>query len=134
MDIFSATKRSDIMRKVRSRNTTPERIAAGVLESFGLGFDRNYKKLPGSPDIVLRGKKIAIFVHGCFWHGHCCDCATLPKSNRNYWKSKQERNMRRDRRNKAALRKLNWRVLTLWECQIGKTEALKRKFQKILSA
>jgi DNA mismatch endonuclease (patch repair protein) len=66
MDIFSATKRSDIMRKVRSRNTTPERIAAGILESFGLGFDRNYKKLPGSPDIVLRGKKIAIFVHGCF--------------------------------------------------------------------
>jgi DNA mismatch endonuclease (patch repair protein) len=66
MDIFSATKRSDIMRKVRSRNTTPERIAAGVLGSFGHRLDRNYKKLPGSPGMVLRGKKIAIFVHGCF--------------------------------------------------------------------
>jgi DNA mismatch endonuclease (patch repair protein) len=99
MDTFSAAKRSSIMRSVKSRNTTPEKIVNRVVRSFGYRQLRNCDELPGCPDIVLPGKRIAIFVHGCFWHGHRCPSATLPKSNRKYWKLKQERDMRRDDRN-----------------------------------
>jgi len=133
MDVFSALQRSNIMRRVKSRNTTPERIVNRVVRTFGYHQEKNCRELPGCPDVILPGKKIAIFVHGCFWHGHRCPAAALPKSNRNYWKLKQERNMRRDKRNARALRKLNWRVLTLWECQIGKVERLKRKIEALLN-
>jgi len=85
MDTFSAVERSNIMRKVKSRNTTPEKIVNRVVHSFGYRQQRNCEDLPGRPDIVLPGKRIAIFVHGCFWHRHRCPSATLPKSNRNYW-------------------------------------------------
>src|SRR5260370_1944651 len=131
MDTFSAAERSRIMRSVKSRNTTPERIVGRFVRSFGYRQQSNCKHLPGCPDIVLPGKRIAIFVNGCFWHGHKCSAATLPKSNRNYWKLKQARNMRRDRRSARALRKLNWKVLTLWECQIGKIHRLTRKFENL---
>jgi DNA mismatch endonuclease (patch repair protein) len=133
MDTFSAAERSSIMRRVKSRNTKPERIVSRIARTFGYRQQRNRKDLPGTPDIVLPGKRIAIFVHGCFWHGHPCSAATLPKSNRNYWKLKQTRNMRRDKRSARALRKLNWKVLTLWECQIGKIEKLKRKLEILLN-
>src|SRR5271155_4786930 len=126
MDTFSAHVRSRIMRSVRSRNTTPERVVSRFVRSLRYRPKLNCKDLPGSPDIVLNGKRIAIFVHGCFWHGHDCSAANLPKSNRKYWKSKQARNMRRDRKSARALQKLKWKVLTLWECQIGKPEMLKR--------
>lgn len=129
MDTFSAAERSAIMRSVKSRNTKPERIVSRLVKSFGYKQKLNYKTLPGSPDIVLPGKRVAIFVHGCFWHGHACEAAALPKSNRKYWKSKQIRNMRRDRSCARALRKSKWKVLTLWECQIGKSNKLKRKLQ-----
>ena len=134
MDTFSAAKRSSIMRRVKSRNTTPERIVGGVVRSLGLKQQRHCRNLPGCPDIVLRGKRIAIFVHGCFWHRHSCTAAKLPKSNRNYWKLKQERNMRRDRKNARALRKMNWRVIELWECQIGKNRMLKQKLARLLGS
>ena len=134
MDTFSAAERSCIMRRVKSRNTTPERIVGRFVRTFGYRLQRNCKDLPGCPDIVLPGKRIAIFVHGCFWHGHSCSAATLPKSNRNYWKLKQTRNMRRDRKSARALRKLKWRVLTLWECRIGKKDTLKRKFERVLNS
>src|SRR5882762_2654154 len=124
MDTFSAAERSGIMRRVKSRNTAPERKVSCLVRSFGYRQQQNCENLPGRPDIVLRGKKIAIFVHGCFWHRHHCAAATLPKSNRSYWKLKQERNFRRDRKNARALRKMNWRVLTLWECQIGNNDRL----------
>jgi DNA mismatch endonuclease (patch repair protein) len=83
MDTFSVAERSSIMRRVKSRNTAPERIVGRFVRSLGYRQQRNYKGLPGSPDIVLPGKKIAIFVHGCFWHGHNCPAAAIPKSNRN---------------------------------------------------
>src|SRR5579859_1037879 len=134
MDTFSATERSSIMRKVKSHNTTPERIVGRIVRTFGYCQQKNCGDLPGCPDIVLRGKRIAIFVNGCFWHGHHCPSAALPKSNRKYWKLKQQRNIRRDRRNARALRKLNWRVLTLWECQIGKNDKLKMKIRSLLSS
>ncbi len=133
MDTFSAAKRSIIMRSVKSRNTGPERIVGRLVRSFGCRPKQNCKNLPGSPDIVINGERIAIFVHGCFWHGHSCEAATPPKSNRAYWKSKQMRNMRRDRRCARALRKLDWKVLTLWECQIGNANKLKRKLQIALN-
>jgi DNA mismatch endonuclease, patch repair protein len=85
MDTFSAAERSDIMRRVKSRNTTPERIVRRFVRSFGYRQQLNCEELPGCPDIALPGKRIAIFVHGCFWHGHHCPAATLPKSNRNIW-------------------------------------------------
>jgi DNA mismatch endonuclease, patch repair protein len=82
MDTFSAHVRSRIMRSVRSRNTTPEQVVNRFVRSLRYRPKLNCKHLPGSPDIVLSGKRIAIFVHGCFWHGHHCSAANLPKSNR----------------------------------------------------
>jgi DNA mismatch endonuclease (patch repair protein) len=90
--------------------------------------------LPGKPDIVLPRRRVAIFVHGCFWHRHRgCRYAYRPKSNRGFWKRKFEANMTRDREVARALRKLGWRILIVWECQIEKPDKLTRKLQYLLS-
>jgi DNA mismatch endonuclease, patch repair protein len=74
--------------------------------------------VPGNPDLVVAKRKQAIFVHGCFWHGHACPSATLPKSNRECWEGKQNSNAHRDKRNARKLRESGWKVLTIWECEI----------------
>lgn len=117
MDIWSKKKRSAVMAKIRSKDTNPEWIVRRYLFSRGYRYRKNMKGLPGTPDIVLRKYGIVIFIHGCFWHGHEVD-GTLPQSNRDYWKRKIERNQQRDERNKEALKKMGWRVMTIWECQL----------------
>ncbi len=117
MDIWDKKKRSAVMAKIRSRDTKPEWIVRRYLFSRGYRYRKNVKGLPGTPDIVLRKYGVAIFIHGCFWHGHEVD-GTMPKTNQEFWKSKIKRNQQRDARNKEALLKMGWSVITIWECQL----------------
>ena len=104
------------MSKIGSKDTKPEWIVRRYLFSHGYRYRKNVKGLPGSPDIVLRKYSIAIFIHGCFWHGHTD--GHIPKSNKEFWENKIIRNKQRDEENKEKLKKLGWKVMTIWECQL----------------
>jgi len=111
------------MAKVRSRGTAPELRVASYLSSKSLKFKTNVGELPGRPDIVFFRRKVVVFVHGCFWHGHRgCERAKLPKTNKKTWASKISVNLRRDRRVTLQLRRAGWSVLTVWECKLGPRE------------
>jgi DNA mismatch endonuclease (patch repair protein) len=119
LDNLSAADRKKAMSAVRGRDTTPERRVRSLLHSMGLRFRLHRKTLPGCPDIVLPKHRAVIFVHGCFWHGHTCRKGRrLPVTNANYWLNKITRNKKRDRLTVAALKKLGWQVLVLWECRL----------------
>lgn len=121
MDIWSKKKRSQVMSRIRSHNTGPEKKVRKMLFALGYRFRLNVKKLPGKPDIVLRKYNLIIFVHGCFWHLHSrCRDGTIPKTRTVYWKEKLLRNKQRDMKNMRMLRKQGWKVLRLWECEIEK--------------
>ena len=117
MDIWDKKKRSAVMAKIRSKDTKPELIVRRYLWSRGYRYRKNVRGLPGTPDIVLRKYGVAIFVHGCFWHGHEVD-GHIPYSNSAFWKKKIERNKARDERNKEELKRMGWSVMTIWECQL----------------
>lgn len=124
-DVFTPEQRSAVMRRVKNKGTTPELTVRRALTRLGARYRLHRKDLPGSPDIVLAGRKLAIFVHGCFWHGHtCARGARVPKQNRDYWVAKVGRNTARDGQNRAALETRGWRVLTLWECELRDEAAL----------
>lgn len=121
MDIVSSQKRSDMMKKVPQKDTSPEIFVRKALHSVGLRFRIHVKNLPGTPDIVLPKYKVAILVHGCFWHFHNeCKLAKIPESNREEWRIKLERNVMRDREQIHQLQKLGWRVIIIWSCAIRK--------------
>lgn len=122
-DTLSKVQRSLLMAKVRQRKTRPEKVVRQMLREFvpGMRCRFNWKRLPGSPDIVLPKLRTAIFVHGCFWHRHLCRSGSrTPKSNIRYWEAKFARNKARDRWNRASLIDLGWRVLVVWECQLNR--------------
>ncbi|GHT04351.1 very short patch repair endonuclease [Bacteroidia bacterium] len=119
MDVFSKSKRSDIMSKVSGKDTKPEILVRKFLFSKGFRYRKNVNKLPGKPDIVLPKYKTIIFIHGCFWHGHeNCEAAKLPTSNVAYWTKKVSSNIERDCRNKQSLKSLGWNVIVIWECEL----------------
>jgi len=125
--------RSKLMARVRQRGTAPELAVRRLLKLVRIPFSADGRGLPGTPDVVNRDEKWAIFVHGCFWHGHRgCARATTPKANRAFWLKKFDQNRRRDRRNVAQLRKLGYRVLVVWECQLKEPGRLGRKLTKTL--
>jgi len=116
-DVFSPEKRSAVMRRVKGRDTAPELKVRRMLWRLGARYRLHRKDLPGRPDIVLAGRRLAIFVHGCFWHGHdCARGARVPKANRDYWLGKVGRNRARDAATLAQLEAMGWRVLVVWEC------------------
>ena len=119
MDKITKDARSQNMAKIRSKNTKPELLLRRALFANGLRYRLHYR-ISGKPDIVFPGKKVAIFVNGCFWHGHSCPEGHTPKTNKKFWVNKIEVNQARDKRNVAQLRKAGWKVLTLWECGIEK--------------
>lgn len=131
-DIKTPKERSRNMAAIRSSDTKPEMLVRRYLHSMGWRYGLHNKKLPGSPDIVMRRFKTVIFVHGCFWHGHDnCKYFRLPKSNTEFWQTKIDKNRARDERDREALHRLGWRVIIIWECEL-KTEALRQKtFQKL---
>jgi DNA mismatch endonuclease, patch repair protein len=119
VDTFSKSKRSRIMRAVHSKGTTPEKKCECLLRSLKLSFRRHATGLPGQPDFVLEASRLALFVHGCFWHAHKgCKNAVLPTSNLEYWSRKIDRNRKRDRRVRDALRRAGWRTAVIWECKL----------------
>jgi len=121
MDIWSKQKRSEVMSKIRGKNTKPEMILRSQLFKQGFRFRVHQKDLPGKPDIVLAKYKIVIFVHGCFWHYHNdCREGRIPLSNSKFWKEKLQRNIVKDEANIKALKKDKWKVFVIWECEIEK--------------
>ena len=121
------------MRRVKGRDTAPELIVRRALTRLGAGYRLHRKDLPGSPDIVLPGRRLALFVHGCFWHGHdCARGARVPKSNRDYWLAKVARNRARDQASAAALTASGWRVETIWECDLKDAGELAARLQRLL--
>lgn len=117
-DVFDAEKRSAVMRAVKSRDTGPERKVRRAAHALGLRFRLRRDDLPGKPDLVFPGRRIALFVHGCFWHGHDCPRgARVPQVNRDYWLAKIGRNVARDKASLTALRKLGWKPAIVWECE-----------------
>lgn len=119
MDTKTPEERSRNMAKIRSGNTKPEKLVRSMLFRLGYRFRLKTKILPGHPDIVLPGRKIAVFVHGCFWHSHTgCSKATIPSSNRTFWEAKLKRNRERDILTKDEILKKGWRVLWVWECAL----------------
>ncbi len=120
-DVFSPEKRSAVMRAVKSTDTKPEIAVRKALHALGYRYRLNVKTLPGKPDLVFPKHRAVIFVHGCFWHGHSCKRGKrVPKTNTAYWTEKIARNKARDKKNTAALKKLGWRVITVWECELKK--------------
>jgi DNA mismatch endonuclease (patch repair protein) len=134
-DVYDADKRSAVMRQVKGSGTTPERTLRRLLTRLGARYRLNRKDLPGSPDIVLPGRRLAIFAHGCFWHGHdCARGARVPKTNRDYWLAKVGRNRARDATTVQALSASGWRVEVIWECEMKDEAALANRLAALLQA
>ena len=124
------------MSRIRAKNTGPEKAMRAALGEVGIrGYRLQYAKAPGKPDIAFVGRKVAVFIHGCFWHG-CLHCQPRrPKTNKSFWNEKLDRNAARDQRNVRALRKAGWHVITVWECRLKKNaQAQVRRVQKVLAA
>jgi DNA mismatch endonuclease, patch repair protein len=127
MDVFTPEKRSEVMSRIRGRDTRPELALRSMLHRLGYRFTvsgpRN-KTLPGRPDIVLPKLQTVVFVHGCYWHGHKnCSDFRLPSTRRDWWSAKIMGNSARDRRNEAAILALGWHVVTIWACALKNTHA-----------
>jgi len=141
MDIWSKKKRSEVMSRIGSKNTKPEKVLRSFLFKEGYRFRIHRADLPGKPDIVLPKFKTVIFVHGCFWHYHTnCREGRIPESNSKFWKTKLLKTISRDKKHKKNLQRLGWKVITIWECElknalaIGDTmKFLKSFFSKRLS-
>jgi DNA mismatch endonuclease (patch repair protein) len=124
-DVYGPAKRSAVMRAVKGRGTAPELAVRRLVWRLGGRYRLNRADLPGKPDIVLPGLRLAIFVHGCFWHGHDCPRgARVPKANRAYWLAKIARNRTRDAATHTALDAAGWRVEVVWECELRDAAAL----------
>lgn len=123
-DTRSAEQRRRIMQSVRTKDTGPEWIVRRLLHRRGYRFRLHPKHLPGRPDIVLPGRRIAIFVHGCFWHGHECRIGHLPKSRLEYWRPKIAENQSRDTRKATELSALGWTVMVVWQCETKEVGSL----------
>ena len=122
------------MARIGSRDTAPEVALRKALHAMGFRYRVDDRQLPGRPDIVLSRYRTVVFVHGCFWHRHAgCKEATMPAANRVFWQTKLEGNAARDRRHRAALQKLGWRVVTIWECETRKPERLTRRLARMLT-
>ena len=127
-------RRSATMRAVKSRDTTPELVVRALLRRFAPFYRLHRKDVAGNPDIAYPGRKRAIFVHGCFWHGHdCARGARMPKANADYWRAKIERNRARDAANLEKLRATGWSALTVWECELKDLATLEQRLRAFLN-
>jgi DNA mismatch endonuclease (patch repair protein) len=121
------------MARIRSSDTTPELIVRRAIWSIGIGYRLHRRDLPGRPDIAMIGRRMAIFVHGCFWHGHDCKRgARVPQTNRDYWVAKIERNRVRDAAALAALAEAGWTTVVIWECETRDPVALRARLEALL--
>lgn len=134
VDRLTPERRSWLMSRVGGKNTTPEMVVRRIAHSLGLRFRLHRKDLPGTPDVVFPKWKVAIFVHGCFWHRHpSCAKASTPKSRTDFWQHKFDSNVRRDDKNAELLRDLGWSVVTIWECETKSSERVGEKLAQAFS-
>lgn len=119
MDTLTPPARSERMSRIRGRDTAPELWVRRYLHAQGFRYRLHGAGLPGRPDIVLPKHGVVVFVHGCFWHAHSCQKGRIPATRSKFWLAKFEANQRRDARNGRDLRRLGWRVLTVWECSLS---------------
>lgn len=133
MDNLSPEARRHTMQRVRGKDTGPEWAVRRLLHALGYRFRLHRRDLPGCPDLVLPGRRAALFVHGCFWHLHRCKAGrNPPRTNAAYWQAKRERNRKRDWANRRRLVRLGWRVLVVWECELRKAPVLQRRLRSFL--
>jgi DNA mismatch endonuclease (patch repair protein) len=126
VDIMSPQERSSLMSRIKSADTRPELTIRRTLFRLGYRYRLHVRKLPGRPDIVFPGRNCVIFVHGCFWHRHCCGRAYKPQTRPQFWKAKFAANISRDRRSIAELNALGWKVFVVWECETDDLNTLRR--------
>lgn len=120
------------MQANRGQHTGPEIAVRKLLHHLGFRFRLLRYDLPGRPDIVLPGRRMVVFVHGCFWHHHHCQRGRLPKTRREFWEAKFKNNNMRDERNEAALLAAGWTPLTVWECELTDRDALSKRLVTLL--
>ena len=129
-DVFSPEQRSEVMRRVKGRDTGPEIAVRRLLWAAGYRYRLQRQDLPGRPDLVLAGRRAAVFVHGCFWHGQdCARGARAPKAHAEYWSAKIARNRARDARVAEALAETGWKPLIVWECELRTPGPLLQRLQ-----
>lgn len=134
-DTLSPGQRSARMALIHARDTKPELAVRRLLHGLGYRYRLHVGALPGRPDLVFASRRKVIFVHGCFWHQHAsatCKLARLPKSRLDFWLPKLERNRERDRETRAALRRLGWRALVVWECGLRDLAAVERRTRRFM--
>lgn len=123
--------RGDIMCRIKSRDTKPERLVRSLLHRQGFRFALHCPSLPGTPDIVLPKHRAVVLVHGCFWHRHPrCRFAFAPKTNQSYWRPKFRRNVERDRENRLSLVREGWKVIVVWTCELRRPEMVARRLRQ----
>jgi len=135
MDNLDCLRRSENMRRIRSKDTKPELFVRKLVRTLGFsGYRIHRKDIPGKPDIAWIGRKLAIFVHGCFWHGHSCqEGIRKPKSKVDYWLLKINGNRQRDLRHQITLESLGWRVLVIWECELKDSASLNTRINRFMT-
>jgi DNA mismatch endonuclease (patch repair protein) len=133
VDVFPEYKRSEVMSRIRSKDTSPELIVRRLAYGMGFRYRLHAAHLPGKPDLVFSRLKKIIDVRGCFWHQHngCID-SHIPKSRTDYWGPKLARNLKRDKHNEKQLRSLGWKILTLWECELRDARSAAKRIKAFL--
>ena len=121
------------MAAIKSRNTKPEMIVRHLVRQLGFGYRLHAKDLPGKPDLVFRGRRKVIFVHGCYWHMHNCKYGSVvPKTRTEFWQTKRQANVNRDIVNNSTLSVMGWKILVIWECELADTSALSDRLLEFL--
>ena len=136
VDSVTPRRRSEIMSNIRAKGMKPEMAVRRLVHSMGYRYRLHRKNLPGKPDLSFAGRRKVIFVHGCFWHQHeneDCKISRRPKSNRDYWLPKLERNAQRDREHQETLHSLGWKTLVIWECEVQAIDELAKRIRQFLN-
>lgn len=132
LQLRTTPDRSKLMSRVRQTGTAPELIVRKILCSMGYRYRVKARELPGSPDIVNRSHRWAIFVNGCYWHAHRCNLWKVPKTNSNFWIEKFQANRARDKRKSLELKRRGFKVLTLWQCELSDRKKIEARLLKFL--
>lgn len=133
MDKLSKRQRSELMARVRNKNTKPEVLVRKLVHGLGYRYRLHKKELPGKPDLAFIGKRKVVFVHGCFWHGHNCKSGkNIPSTNQDYWINKLKNNKLRDTKNQRELKKAGWDYLIIWECELKDMKKVRIKIISFL--
>lgn len=122
------------MSKISGKETKPEIVVRRFLFSNGFRYRKNDKRYPGKPDIILPKYKTAIFIHGCFWHGHNCPAGKLPETRKEFWENKIYENVERDKNEQEQLKQLGWKIIVIWQCELKNKKIRDKTLNKLISS